>query len=304
MTAFERSTKKIQEDKREEDLQRQRDEVQANYAKVHRRLQTELIELRDYKVLLREFKRVRLEKLQEQMGRVEDGKQLRACVREMVRNGAQRILQKLEDKKNMPLDSWMCEVLVNSCHIEIRIEEAEAKLLEVRRKALHPVKADVQDLLAQTKQERFEQLCNRTWDARESSSVGGRIASFAARRGSDTDGQEVGAGGGEEGAAPSAPVTFAPARQRAVPPEFVAEMTAREQDIAALRRLLNDMRQNAAAVICNQIRQAEKNLGHARGWNQAKEWGRHMLTLLVSEEFAKQIMKELQKSGPQSGLTR
>lgn len=44
------------QDKREEEYQKQRDEVQALFAKVHRRLQSELIELRDYKASLKPCK--------------------------------------------------------------------------------------------------------------------------------------------------------------------------------------------------------------------------------------------------------
>jgi len=125
MNAFERSQRRIQEDKREEELQKLRDEAQANYVRVQRRLQNELIELRDYQVLLTQFRRLRLEKLQETLSRVNDGRRLRSCVREMIRHGAQRILGRLETAA-LPLDTWMREVLVNSCHLELKIEDAEA----------------------------------------------------------------------------------------------------------------------------------------------------------------------------------
>merc|ERR1740138_602662 len=165
MNAFERSTKRIQEDKQEEELQKKRDDAQANYVRVHRRLQNELIELRDYKVLLVEFRRLRLEKLQETLGHVRDGRRLRACVREMIRHGAQRLLQRLE-AATVPLEPWMREVLVNSCHLENRIEDSEAKLLTLQRQALSPVMPEVEDMCASSKQERFEALCARTWDNR------------------------------------------------------------------------------------------------------------------------------------------
>ena len=47
-------------------------------------------------------------------------------------------------------------------------------------------------------------------------------------------------------------------------------LVLRCQDLNSLRRLLQDMRDNAAAVICNHLRQAEKSAKH---WSQ-KEAGR------------------------------
>jgi hypothetical protein len=163
MNAFERSQKKIQEDKREEELSKLREEAQANYVRVHRRLQNELLELRDYKVLLREFRRLRLEKLQENLAKVQDGRRLRSCVREMIRHGAQKILARLE-QAGVPLEMWMREVLVNSCHLELRIEDGEGKLLKLRRLGLGPVKHEVKEMVNASKTSRFETLCARTWD--------------------------------------------------------------------------------------------------------------------------------------------
>eukprot|EP00435_Cladocopium_sp_Y103_P015297 s1035_g3.t1 len=181
MNAFERSQRRIQEDKKEEEYQKQRDEVQALFAKVHRRLQSELIELRDYKVLLREYRRVRLEKLSETLGRVQDGRRLRHCVRVMIRNGAQRILQRLESAK-LPLEPWMREVLLNCCYVEIRIEDTELKLLGLRRQALKPVKEEVLKMMSKTKAERFEDLFVRTLEEKNqklglSSTVGSSCGS-------------------------------------------------------------------------------------------------------------------------------
>mmetsp|Transcript_38260 Transcript_38260/g.101186 ORF Transcript_38260/g.101186 Transcript_38260/m.101186 type:complete len:549 (+) Transcript_38260:171-1817(+) len=317
LNAFERSQRRIQEDKREEDLQKVRDEVQAHYAKVHRRLQSELIELRDYKVLLREFRRVRLEKLHDTLGRVTDGRRLRACVREMIRYGAQRILQKME-AASLPLEAWMNEVLVNCCHVEIRIEEAEEKLLLIRRKALAPVKDDVEAMLARSKQERFESLCARAWEGRHGNggtlagatsmnSSGGFEDSFFRRQSSSVDssfgdtipveggGERLSSAGGGGGERPS---TVKRADDRTL-----EEMRAAEAHIMSLRRLLNDMRHNAAAVICNQIRQVEKGGGREAS-KESVEWGNQMLSMLFSEDFAKATMKELQKSAPTAKLTQ
>ncbi|CAE7858791.1 unnamed protein product [Symbiodinium necroappetens] len=307
MNAFERSQRRIQEDKREEEYQKQRDEVQALFAKVHRRLQSELIELRDYKVLLREYRRVRLEKLSETLGKVQDGRRLRHCVRVMIRNGAQRILQRLEHA-NLPLEPWMREVLLNCCYVEIRIEDAETQLLSLRREALKPVREDVQQMIDKTKAERFEDLFVRTLELRQQ-----KLSTTASSEQLEekTMQMEPESACGDS-VAPSniggeSTSDFGSDMQRtkekdntpAVPIEKVrADVRALEGEITSLRRLLGDMRANAAAVICNHLRQAEKSAG--RNWSpkEAAAWGHRMLSLLVSEDFATTTMKELLKLSP------
>jgi len=275
MNPFEQAQRKIRDDKREEELKSMREEVQDTCTKLHRRWQGELVEVRDYKVLLREFKRLRLEKLYETLNQVRNGQQLRTCIREMIRHGAQRILQKL-DAAMLPLEPWMCEVLVNSCHLEMRIEQAEERLLGLRRESLKPVKQDVESMLSQTKQERFESLCVRTWENRL-----GHLR--------DAD---VGACSAESTSAADAPASG----------NTVTEMRSTEADIAALRRLLQDMRYNTAVVVCNRVRQAQKAGGQQAG-REASAWGSTVLALLVSEEFAFARMKEMQKSAPSSKYT-
>lgn len=332
MNAFERSQRRIQEDKKEEEVQRQREEVQAHYAKIHRRLQSELIELRDYKVLLREFRRLRLERLGVTLGLVTDGRRLRSVLREMIRHGAQRLLQRLE-AANLPLEQWMREVLVNCCHLEIRIEDAEASILVMRKQALKPVMGEVQAMLAQTKQERFEQLCTRTWSMRlqqrqqnHPQQLGQSAESFdgfgyeahAQGEGIEVTGR---AGPGGQGHTsddlshsasidgfmgtsdgPDAPAVAYLGRRIVVPEHKAQEMRAAEAELAAMKRLLADMRHNAAAVICNQIRQAEKGGGREAS-REAMAWGRQVLMLMVHEDFAKATMKELNKSAPTAKLT-
>eukprot|EP00439_Symbiodinium_sp_Y106_P057646 s271_g8.t1 len=306
MNAFERSQRRIQEDKREEEYQKQRDEVQALFAKVHRRLQSELIELRDYKVLLREYRRVRLEKLSETLGKVQDGRRLRHCVRVMIRNGAQRILQRLESA-NLPLEPWMREVLLNCCYVEIRIEDAETQLLSLRREALKPVREDVQQMMDKTKAERFEDLFVRTLELRQQ-----KLSTTASSEQEEKTMQMEPESACGDSVAPSniggeSTSDFGSDMQRtkekdntpAVPIEKVrADVRALEGEITSLRRLLGDMRANAAAVICNHLRQAEKSAG--RNWSpkEAAAWGHRMLSLLVSEDFATTTMKELLKLSP------
>jgi hypothetical protein len=317
MNPFERSQRRIQEDKREEELQKLRDEAQANYVRVHRRLQNELIELRDYKVLLVEFRRLRLEKLQETLGRVRDGRRLRACIRETIRHGAQRILGRLETAA-VPLEQWMREVLVNSCHLELRIEDAEGKLLRLRQQALKPVKGEVQEMVGASKQDRFEALCARTWDNRlrtagdEQPSLLGHRSASALHEAADESGtmdehrlQMQGSASASGLGGPNAGfrgATSLAGTQKSfvtrVPDDVAAEMHTVEADIAAVKRLLTDMRANAAAVVCHQIREAEKTGGRPMA-KEALEDGFCKLKLLVNEDFAKTTMKELQKSAPQ-----
>mmetsp|Transcript_12407 Transcript_12407/g.20295 ORF Transcript_12407/g.20295 Transcript_12407/m.20295 type:complete len:493 (-) Transcript_12407:365-1843(-) len=292
LNAFERSQKKIQEDKREEELSKLREEAQANYVRVHRRLQNELLELRDYKVLLREFRRLRLEKLQENLAKVQDGRRLRSCVREMIRHGAQKILARLE-QGGVPLDMWMREVLVNSCHLELRIEDGEQKLLKLRRHGLGPVKDEVKEMVNASKTSRFEALCARTWEHRLKATDNDEPSSPIMRRQVSEEGRTMNL---------TSSVNMSNSRKSLfatrVPEDIGEEMYVVEADIAAVKRLLADMRSNSASVICHQIREAEKSGGRAAA-QEKMEWGWKMLNLLVNEDFAKSTMKELQKSAPQ-----
>jgi len=321
MNPFERSQSRIKEDKREEELQKLRDEARANYVRVHRRLQNELIERRDYKVLLVEFRRLRLEKLQETLGRVRDGRRLRSCVREMIRHGAQKILNRLE-QASVPLETWMREVLVNSCHLELRIEDAEAKLLKLRRLALTPVKDEIQEMVGASKEGRFEALCQRTWENRRSSSGGDEMGQSASSfrhpsphqgddgdsdhrymistqgsQGFNTTGQSFTSGPNAGFRGTTSMNGTGKSFVTRVPDDIAAEMQTVEADIVAVKRLLTDMRGNAAAVICHQIREAEKSGGKGVG-KDALDEGFRNLKLLINEEFAKTTQKELQKSAP------
>lgn len=290
MNPFERSQRRILEDKKEEELQKQREDAQADYSKMQRRLQSELIEMRDYKVLLREFTRVRLEKLHASLSRATNGRQLRMVVREMIRYGQQRILQKLEAAE-LPLEPWMFEVLVNCCHIEIRIEDAEARLFSLQKVELQPKKATIEGMLSQSKQERFEKLFARTWEP--SADPSRKETSTMSSWGEEEVGIDNTASlGGTIGS-------------MAQDAQLEAEQAVKavEAELLALRRLLRDTRQNAAAVICTRIRRAELAGGGLGAGKEAVEWGRHTLNLLVSEDFAKVTIKELQKAAPHAKLT-
>lgn len=76
-------------------------------------------------------------------------------------------------------------------------------------------------------------------------------------------------------------------------------------ELSSLRRLLQDMRHNAGAAICFRVRQAEKAAGKdAESKDEAHAWGVMMLTVLVSETFAKDTLKAMeQASGGKKQLT-
>merc|ERR1712232_1228531 len=132
MSSFERSQRRILEDKMEEAIGQQRAEVQGNLQKTQRQLQSELVLLRDYKVLLREFRKIRLDKLQETMAADKSGRKIRHCVRMMIRHGANRILAKLE-AIGPNMEPWMRQALVNMAHLENQLEDHERKLLFLRQ---------------------------------------------------------------------------------------------------------------------------------------------------------------------------
>eukprot|EP00929_Paragymnodinium_shiwhaense_P120863 TRINITY_DN92935_c0_g1_i1.p1 TRINITY_DN92935_c0_g1~~TRINITY_DN92935_c0_g1_i1.p1 ORF type:complete len:562 (-),score=155.55 TRINITY_DN92935_c0_g1_i1:43-1728(-) len=333
MSSFERSQLLIQENKLEEELAQQRDEAKNHFDKQHRKLQSELVELRDYKVLLGEYRRSRLEKLQDNLGRVTDGRKLRAIVREMIRQGGQRVLHRLEATAT-PLEPWMCQVLVNCCHLELRVEEAEKRLLPLQKSALRPLMGQVGKMANMPKERRFDRLCTWTWDSLKDEHLsdqgsgaimeanpwrkppkldcGHRVvpqsqsvtqpkglkrlvkipsdkpapSGVAARLAFEVPhlAEEAEAASSEDDEPPSHP-KFASQE-----PDVVAA----EHELVSLRHLLEDTRQNAAAAICNRVRQAAK--GCSGGAKEAMAWGYQMLTLMVNEDFAKAATKELRRT--------
>eukprot|EP00927_Polykrikos_kofoidii_P074719 TRINITY_DN70749_c0_g1_i1.p1 TRINITY_DN70749_c0_g1~~TRINITY_DN70749_c0_g1_i1.p1 ORF type:complete len:626 (-),score=115.09 TRINITY_DN70749_c0_g1_i1:83-1960(-) len=374
MSTFERSQYLIQKDKREEELKIQADEAREELSRLHRKLQSLQSDHRDYKVLLGEYRRVKLEKLQQTLGRVTDGRKLRSIVREMIRQGAQKLLQRLEATV-ISLEPWMCEVLVNCCHLEIRMEDVEERLRPLRQEALHLVHSQVERMVQQPMDRRFDMLCAWTWDSlhdfpeeanpwrrpqpppRSASSMQrsrptmkvNRERDFHAQlllkqmRESRSLGEELGAAKEEEQGLPTTPSLCdesqscveanspsaggnstespqAKATKTSWPnvensetlrhrEDFAAdkpEVRTAEAELLALRRLLEDTRMNAASTICNRIQQSEKgNLQvsdeHRMGESSAMAWGKQVLTLLVSEDFAKDATKQLRKGQSQLG---
>merc|ERR1719394_1551440 len=82
----------------------------------------------------------------------------------------------------------MNEVIVNCCHVEIRIEEVEGALLLLRRQVLRPVKDEVQAMLKLTKKERLDKLCTEAWEGRlNTATKGDRGSSTGGTNAASTD---------------------------------------------------------------------------------------------------------------------
>jgi len=301
LNPFERSRLKLQEDKINAEVQDGIDLAAKQHALASRKLQSELFELRDQKVLLEEFRRARLERVQGGLATARDGSRLRHSVRKMIRLDAQRIIQKLEGY-GPPLENWMREVLVNMCHVEIKIEDMEKKVEHLREKALKPLNTKLAGMTSAETSQRFDELCRKTQDRMKSIRAEGG-GTFGVK----LEGDDTFASGDDEKAIyrfladarqddlvlsgiEEAPIT----RNRSM-----EEMSRVELEVNASRRLLSDMRQNVAAIVCNQMRQDEKNLGANV---HTVDWGWRVMSLLVSEEFAKNTMKEVKKNTPQGRL--
>lgn len=320
MTAMEKQVVRVTEDKQEEELKRTKDDARAAYLRTHHRLATELSEMRDYRVYLRECRQLRLNKLHEALSIAGDGK-IRAIVREMIRHGAQNVLQRLEQQVKW-LEPWMREVLVNSCHIGNRIEDAEGRLGGLRSQELQPFQSGLRSLSESTKQERLAALTSPRSSARIPDKPAAPpvppppkpaepdVAPHLRRRNGVRSERAVLQpyvlpilDESQEWPAPIAQATGSceaepgggkkDARSR-VPGDVAGKIEAAVKEMDSLRRLLLDMRHNAAAAVCHQIREADRGAGGC--CQGAHNWGLSALTVLVSEEFARDTMKAMQKS--------
>merc|ERR1712232_972892 len=262
-------------------------------------------------------RRARLEKLQDNLAKVTDGRKLRSIVREMIRQGGQRVLHRLESTP-IPLEPWMCEVLVNCCHLEIRLEEAEKRLRPLQRRALQPLKDEVKKMTNMPKEKRFDRLCTWTWDSIKDNQGPPDKGNPIMESNPWRKPPRLDLGQRDRKATPKADENNLPASLRSgrschqadssdddqppAKPRFAAEeddVVTAEQELVAIQNLLEDTRQNAASAICNRVRQAEK--GSRGGAKEAMAWGHTMLTLMVNEEFAKSATKELRRT--HAGLT-
>jgi hypothetical protein len=215
----------------------------------------------------------------------------------------------------------MCEVLVNCCHLEIKIEDAQKRLKPLQEGALEPLQEQVERMSGQSKDARFRRLCAWTWDnLREEPDAANpwrQPSSLVANSGESGDEDADGFSTTLSPTLPQRRVTRgvlpfmngSVSEQRKVrggddyfdeDPQLVSqfasehpEVLTAEAEVLELERLLHDTRRNAAAVVCSRM-QHEKSLG--------LDWGRHMLTLLVSEEYAGAAIKKLKRSQPQAYL--
>eukprot|EP00401_Gymnodinium_catenatum_P014557 CAMPEP_0117548614 /NCGR_PEP_ID=MMETSP0784-20121206/47741_1 /TAXON_ID=39447 /ORGANISM="" /LENGTH=486 /DNA_ID=CAMNT_0005345577 /DNA_START=124 /DNA_END=1584 /DNA_ORIENTATION=+ len=364
MSYFERQQLKIEREKQVEELSVKREDAKVQFSKITKQFHTEVAELRDLKLLSTEFKRMRLEKIEDHLTQTQDGVKLRACIRDMIRHGGQHILQKLE-VSGPPLEPWMRAALVNMCHIELEIEERETSLVVMRRQAVQDVKHTLEHMHAQSKEDRLQMLCLKTWDTMD-----GIRRDRYMKRGNECHGRSLivlndfddfhragnstGAlagvqrcrsspalGDGEvksrpstalplspeatgspsnrfrEGefsrTAPAAPLlrgksgrlhssSTAPDQLHAprIPADEVEEIRRVEAEVQGLSKLLQDTKDNIAAVVCNRVCQ-HRNQGvqHSR----AMGWGLAVLTLLISGAFAKRTIKTLEKSVPTGKMT-
>merc|ERR1712232_1402770 len=79
--------------------------------------------------------------------------------------------------------------------------------------------------------------------------------------------------------------------------EVDAAVKETEAEIASIRRLIADMRENVAAVMGQRMKDMERS-----GSRNVTQWGRSMLELMVSEHMAKATVKVLQRSALTSKL--
>lgn len=326
-----RSKRRLDESKRAMEQEAAKEAAQAELNKLKRLMQSDLVELRDIRMLLQEYRKARLDKLQESLRCPKDGSRLRATIREMIRHGAQRVIQKLETSGPAALEPWMREVMVNMCHVELRLEDLDVRLLVLRRDVVAPVRNEMQSVLSYTYEERFQQLCDKTWHSLQNfraandmlglrpCQVGiGLIESLSLScaappesfRVDDmfsclppiappstiqfTESFTVLPDLGKQPMKLEGQQTTAAAR---TPVFAVMEMRALDAEAAALRRLLQDMRDNVASVTSNRMRQAETSGADPQ---ELAEWGRAVLTIMVSQDFAKTTMKAMLKSAERS----
>eukprot|EP00927_Polykrikos_kofoidii_P029227 TRINITY_DN25303_c0_g1_i1.p1 TRINITY_DN25303_c0_g1~~TRINITY_DN25303_c0_g1_i1.p1 ORF type:complete len:736 (+),score=119.60 TRINITY_DN25303_c0_g1_i1:188-2395(+) len=267
----------LAEDKLEEEMLVKKEALNQDHKVAQRQLQLELSELRDFKALLREFHCVKFDKLIEIMAAVTDGKMLRQCVREMVRNECPHQIVRQLEHSGQPLEPWMRDVLVNSCHIENQMRDQEAKLLKLRQEAVRDMDSNLEVRFRKTEQERFWHLV----DESHAELSRGLSRSLWSREGEAIEKRL------------ESPTTEEDLSKNKHASQVGAEMEAVQAELDSLRRLKSDLRNNVAAVVCNRMRQSNRQ--NAGGRKAAADWGHSVLSILVSVDFAKQTMKEVRE---------
>jgi hypothetical protein len=257
-------------------------------------------------VLLAEMRRLKLDKLEHNLSRAADGRKLRSIVREIIKQGGQRVLHLIES--TVGLEPWMCEVLVNCCHLEIQIEDAHQKLIPLQKAALSPVRNQVERMMSLPLDARFKRLCTWTWDhlqdvGRSDGTLSGegfqnpwRDRAQLNMMAVNDESTPASKTQEEEDDEAEADEDLAPTRR----PDFASddpEVQNIESELLHLKRLLHETRQNAANAICARIRQDKTLRGRA-----GVEYCRRMLTILVSQEFAEQATKHMFRNLPQAAM--
>eukprot|EP00929_Paragymnodinium_shiwhaense_P013201 TRINITY_DN121063_c0_g1_i1.p1 TRINITY_DN121063_c0_g1~~TRINITY_DN121063_c0_g1_i1.p1 ORF type:complete len:539 (-),score=171.77 TRINITY_DN121063_c0_g1_i1:252-1868(-) len=291
LSVFERSQKQIKENKIMEAIGEKKAEAQNGLLKLQRTLESSLIEFRDCRVLLQEYKRIRLGKLCDVLNSctVNDGSLLRSCIKEMIRNGAQRITMKVQQMGPSQLEGWMREALVNLCHIEIQIADGEERLTELRARALDPGQKALTAMAGLTERQRFDHLCMKTLDCAQNLRAGVHFnMPWLSPSGTGDEAPMV-----SSSLPNSADETVLQTLK--LPPQMEInakeEMQKLEAEVTGLRNMLEDLRENVAAIICNRMRQAQKNRTCAGG-----DFWKVVLSSMVSEDFSKKFWKEVAKN--------
>jgi len=271
---LERQRALVEQEKKEQRLQEDVESAQSTITKTTTQLNNELIELRDYRLLLLEYKKVKLEKLQSDLARARDGTVLRAILREMIRQGGKELPSRIA-QAGLPLEPWMREALVNMCHIEVEIDSMEAVLLQRRQAVVSLAKDDIEGMRSRTKQARFEQLCSQTQHVVQDIRENKPTQKPPTRQQTQS----------HLGDTLKRPSTREQAQKSAV-----QAVRTTEAQVSTLRKLLSDTRGNIANSVGNRMDQAHRM--EKQDAKEVDEWGKAVMHLMISEEFANATMKQ------------
>lgn len=301
LTSFQRMQQLTQEDKMEEDLAREKEEVQHTYASSVKRLNHSMIELQDFRMIQKELERMKIDKLSDALKYVSEGRLVRACIRGLIQHGAEKLLSRL-DVLPVHLDTWMREVLINMSYLELKIEEAEAKVAELRQASMGTTKSALQDLQSQTKEQRVEALrmqhhVSSHQDAlvrkknEEREGLRKRDTKFAWL---DPHPGNTAIGPSDEGADFGERSGLSHTLPSRIPTSTLQEIQDYAAEIKAYRQQITETKWNVASITQQTIVRAKRE-GREKG-RQAERDAIKVLCCLTSEDFAKFSLKEMQKT--------
>jgi hypothetical protein len=304
--SFQRMQQLTHEDKLEEDLAREKEQAQHNYSASVKKLNHALVELQDFRVIHRELERMKIDKLSDALKYVSEGRLVRACIRGLIQHGAEKLLAKL-DALPLSLETWMKETLINMSYLELQIEEAEDRIVELRQTSQASTKL-VQDLLSQTNEQRVENLRKQNHASSHQDALTRKQSEEReGLRKRDTKYAWLDAyKGPEEVDAPSASGrypetadfgdTIKPGTMHhsSISGAAMQEMQEYTAKIKAYRQQITEMKWNVANVTSQSILRAKRD-SREKG-RQAEREGMKTLACLTSDEFAKHSLKEMQKT--------